>query len=135
MKIDQDYLKGLLEAFQAAEYPTTDINELKSLGFDYGEKRFIFHLQILSDMHLIESEDIRNGLGMKKGAAGLVCWSAVPLRLTVQGHSFIEALQNEDVWSSLKSGFKDASIETLVSASKSLLEGFVKKKINEYTGL
>ena len=134
MKIDQNYLKGLLEAFQAAEHPTTDIDQLKAQGFDYEEDRFIFHLQILNDENLVEGENSYH-LGMKKGADGHVCWSLVPLRLTAQGHSFIEALQNDDVWTSIKSGFKNASIETLVNVSKNLMEGFLKKKINELTGL
>lgn len=134
MKIDQDYLKGLLEAFQAFEHPCTNIDQLKVQGFDFEDDQFIFHLQILHDLNLVEAEG-RYDLGMKKGADGHVCWSLVPLRLTAQGHSFLEALLNEDVWNSLKSGFKDASLETLVSVSKDLLTGFVKKKINDYTGL
>ncbi len=134
MKIDQDYLKGLLEAFQASDHPCTDIDELKAQGFDYEEDQFIFHLQILHDMNLVEAEG-RYDLGMTKGADGHICWSLVPLRLTAPGHSFIEALQNEDVWSSIKSGFKDASIDTLMTVSKELLAGFIKKKITDYTGL
>lgn len=32
MKIDHDYLKKLLEAYQAAEGPTTDLKELQRNG-------------------------------------------------------------------------------------------------------
>jgi hypothetical protein len=53
MKIDQDYLKGLLEAFENAEEPTTDIEELQRLGFNYEDDKFIFHLQILADRMLV----------------------------------------------------------------------------------
>lgn len=35
MKIDHDYLKGLLEAFEASPEPITDISSLKEAGYDY----------------------------------------------------------------------------------------------------
>ena len=35
MKIDHEYLKGLLEAFEASEGPQPDINKLKKQGYDY----------------------------------------------------------------------------------------------------
>jgi hypothetical protein len=56
-------------------------------------------------------------------------WAAIPLRLTAQGHQFIEALRNKEVWATLKRDFKDASVNTLWDVSKKLLEGYTKKKI------
>jgi hypothetical protein len=133
MKVDQEYLKGLLEAFEAAESPTTNILELKEKGFDYGKNEFIFHLQVLSDQSFIEMEN-GSGLGFHKGADGNVSWSVAPLRLTAQGHDFISALRNKEVWNTLKSEFKDASIGTLWSVSKQLLEGYTKKKVMALIG-
>jgi len=128
MKIDQDYLKGLLEAFEAAVKPTTNIQELQQQGFNYEDDKFIFHLHILADQALVEQEH-GSGLGYTKGADGFVSWSVVPLRLTANGYDFIEALRNSKVWETIKSEFKEASIGTLLKVSKELLEGYTKKKI------
>ena len=133
MKINHDYLKGLLEAFEAAGKPTTDIEELKACGYDYEEDNFIFHLQILNDQNLVEAEN-GDGLGYRKGADGFVIWSVIPLRLTAQGHEFLEALRNSKVWETIKTEFKDASIGTLCRVGKQLLEGYTKRKISKLLG-
>jgi repressor of nif and glnA expression len=133
MKIDQEYLKEMLEAFQSAENPTTDIQELEQKGLKYLENAFIFHLQILADQGFVQREQ-GDGLGYRKGAQGDVLWSVVPLRLTAQGHEFIEALKHSEVWDTIKSEFQDASIGTLWKVSKGLLEGYTKKKVEALIG-
>jgi len=133
VKIDHEYLKGLLEAFEASETPTTDIQELEKYGFSYQEDKFIFHLNILADQNLVQREQ-GHGLGYLKGADGSVSWSVVPLRLTAFGHEFLEAIRNSEVWDTIKSEFKDASIGTLWRVSKELLEGYTKKKVTSLLG-
>ncbi|MDM5131848.1 DUF2513 domain-containing protein [Aeromonas piscicola] len=128
MKIEHEYLKGLLEAFEASDAPTTDIKELEQAGFSYQEEKFIFHLSILADQNLVERE-CGHGLGYQKGIDGYISWSVVPLRLTATGHEFLEALRNSKIWDTIKSEFKDASIGTLWRVSKDLLEGYTKKKV------
>ena len=129
MKIDQDYLKGLLQACQASEKPTFDITNLKSKGFDYSDPKFEFHMKILNDQHLIEDDDGKRGFGLIKGADGFASWSVLPLRLTAEGHEFIEALSNKEVWHIIKHSFADASITTLKDVALKLLDGFIKKKV------
>ena len=131
MKIDQDYLKKLLEACQASEKPTFDIEDLRARGLDYNDQKFEFHMKILDDQRLIEKDDGDSGFGLSKSIDGFASWSVLPLRLTASGHQFIEALSNEEVWLAIKDGFKDASITTLKSVAFKLLEGFAKKKIDE----
>jgi hypothetical protein len=70
VKIDQDYLKRLLEACQASEEPTFDIEELKAAGFNCDDPRFEFHMMILADQGLIEQDDGSPGLGLEKSADG-----------------------------------------------------------------
>lgn len=82
----------------------------------------------MADQGLVEQEN-GLGLGYKKGADGHFSWSVVPLRLTAQGHDFIEALRNSEVWDIIKKEFKDASLGTLLRVSKDLLEGYTKKKV------
>jgi hypothetical protein len=130
VNIDQDYLKKFLQACQESENPTFDIEDLKAAGFDYNDKQFEFHMKILNDQRFIEQDDGDPGFGLFKSIDGFASWSVLPLRLTASGHQFIEALSNEEVWSAIKHGFKDASIATLKSVALKLLDGFAKKKID-----
>ena len=57
MKIDQDYMKKLLEACQASEKPTFDIEGLETAGFDYNNQQFEFHMMILTDQGFIARDD------------------------------------------------------------------------------
>ena len=74
-------------------------------------------------------DDRQDGFGLQRNMDGSASWSIKPLRLTAQGHDFIEALKNKEVWATLKKDFKDASISTMWDVSKKLLEGFAKKKV------
>jgi hypothetical protein len=134
MKIDQDYLKRLLEACQASEKPTFDIEDLRVAGFDYNDQQFEFHMKILNDQNLVERDDGDAGFGLFKGIDGFLSWSVLLLRLTASGHQFIEALENREVWAAIKHGFKDASIDTLRRVALKLLDGFAQKKVDELLG-
>jgi hypothetical protein len=129
MKIDHDYLKKMLEAFEAAPAPIFYVSDFRDAGLNFHEDQFIFHVGILADQGFVAREDRKPGFGLQRGADGSVSWSIVPMRLTAQGHDFIEALKNKEVWATIKKDFKDASISTLWDVSKKLLDGFVKKKI------
>ncbi|WP_256852718.1 DUF2513 domain-containing protein [Pantoea sp. Fr+CA_20] len=134
MKIDQQYLKDLLIAFEDNDGPQTNILELKDAGFDYSEQKFIFHMRLLDDKNLISRTDGEPGFGLFLGADDTASWAVLPLRLTSQGHDFIEALRQKEVWNSVKDNFKEASISTLVDVAKQLAQGFAKQKIKQLTG-
>ncbi|MDU7382441.1 MAG: DUF2513 domain-containing protein [Enterobacteriaceae bacterium] len=134
MKIDHEYLKGLLESFEASDEPYTDISKLEQAGYDCRTHEFLFHMRLLDDQKLIARTDGSYGFGFFETADGGGTWAVLPLRLTASGHDFLEAIRNKEVWSTLKTGFKDASIGTLVDVSKRLLEGFVQKKIDGLLG-
>ena len=131
MKVDHDYLKNMLEKMEGINAPIFNINDLKNAGLNYDDDNFIFHMAILSDYGLIERDDREAGFGLFRGSDGYVSWAAIPLRLTAQGHQFIEALHNKEVWTTIKKEFRDAGIKTLWDVSKSLLEGFAKKRVEE----
>jgi Hypothetical protein (DUF2513) len=134
VKIDQEYLKKLLEACQSTENPTFDIEGLKAVGIDYEDKQFEFHMKILDDQGFIEQDDGDPGFGLIKSLDGFSSWSVLPLRLTASGHQFIEALSNKEVWAVIKRSFQDASITTLKTVSLQLLDAFAKKKIDQLLG-
>lgn len=114
MKIDQEYLKGLLIAFEDSNEPHTSITRLLGQGFDHRTNEFRFHIRLLQDRGLIGRVDGQYGIGYFSPESddrfddGF--FDEVPLRLTVSGHDFLEAIRNQEVWATLKTGFKDASI-------------------------
>lgn len=50
-------------------------------------------------------------------------------RLTWDGHEFLDNIRGDDIWSTIKSEFKDASISTIFSIGKELAENYAKKKL------
>ncbi|MBB6116080.1 hypothetical protein F4826_003004 [Rahnella inusitata] len=136
MKIDQDYLKGLLEAFEASENPATDIRLLSRAGYHHENKEFVFHVRLLEDRSLISRTDGLAGIGYFSPSTddpddeGF--FDVVPLRLTASGHDFLDAIRNKEVWATIKSGFKEASIGTLVTVSKELFNRALSKQLDKY---
>lgn len=130
MQIDHDYLKRLLEAFQAAPGPLTDIQQLESVGIPYEDPQFIFHMEILQDKGLVERADGNSGFGLFRGADwNYHSWAVVPLRLTATGHEFLEALHDKRIWAVIQKQFKSAGIATLVTVAKTMLESYTKQAL------
>ena len=124
MQIDPDYLKRLLEAFQAAPGPLTDIEQLQAAGISYQDPQFVFHMEILQDRGLIQQPDGEPGFGLIRGADwNYQSWSVVPLRLTADGHDFLQALRDQRIWSTIKREFKSASLATLEKYTKEAIGG------------
>ncbi|WMY76416.1 DUF2513 domain-containing protein [Buttiauxella selenatireducens] len=134
MKINQQYLKDLLIAFEDAPNPDTDITELKERGFDYMDPEFMFHMRLLEDQYLIQRTDGQPGFGFYESLGGPGSYAVMPLRLTAQGHDFIADLRQQEVWSTVKENFKEASMSSLVDIAKQLAQGFAKQKIKQLTG-
>lgn len=137
MKVDQDYLKALLIAFEDTEGPDTWVYELVAKGYDQNSSEFIFHMRLFDDNGLICRVDGELGFGHQYHAyiGGYdYHWFDVPLRLTAQGHDFIADLRQKEVWNSVKENFKDASMSTLVDVAKQLAQGYAKQKIKALTG-
>ena len=132
MKIDHEYLKGLLVAFEDSPEPTTDIQALADAGFNYEDPRFGFHMALLDDMRLIERDDGDPGIGRVSGIDGFSSWSALPLRLTANGHEFLEVLRNQEIWSTIQRDFKEASLDTMYRVGRGLLSRFIQKKLDDF---
>ncbi|CAH0194174.1 hypothetical protein SRABI106_01381 [Rahnella aquatilis] len=133
MKINQQYLRDLLIAFEDTDGPETTLTELETAGFDADSNDFIFHMRLLDDRGLVMRTDGEAGFGHEQALDGYY-WINVPLRLTATGHDFIANLRQQEVWQTIKTGFKDEGLTTLISVAKSLAEGFAKKKVKDLTG-
>ncbi|CND91858.1 Hypothetical protein (DUF2513) [Yersinia rohdei] len=138
MKIDQEYLKKLLIAFEDTIGPDTILSELEGAGFSKDDNNFIFHMRLLYDNGLIIRVDGEFGFGHELFSSlqeYSYYWVETPLRLTARGHDFIADLRQKEVWQTIKTEFKDEGLSTLMSVTKSLAEGFAKKKIKDITGI
>lgn len=51
-------------------------------------------------------------------------------RLTWDGHEFLDNIRKEEVWNTIKTEFKDASISTVFNIGKQLTENYAKKKLS-----
>jgi hypothetical protein len=131
MKIDQEYLRAILNTFVESSRSFIWIEDIVKKGIDTDDK-FLFHIQILEDQHFIECLDKRSDLGYEITLGGSFEWKSRPLRLTAAGHEFTEAINRPEIWEILKDEFRDASLSTLKSAATSLLMAFAKKQITKY---
>lgn len=130
MKINLEYLKQLLEIFETSEKAFTNIIELKNNGLDYDSEEFIFHLHLLWDNKLISTEDPRDlNFGFSRNGNVKPIWTLKNLRLTYDGHQFIEALNNKEIWNKIQKDFKKSGLSTIVDVSKTLLGEHLKQKL------
>ena len=133
MKFNHDYVKKLLDACQASDKPTFDIEDLKDAGFDYNDAKFEFHMAILDDKGLIQQDDGDPGFGLTKSLDGFLSWSVLPLRLTASGHDFLDTVQNPEVWSKTKDAAKKiggVGFDVFVQIAKAEEKRFAFEKLS-----
>ena len=131
MKIDQEYLRQILNSFIESERAFVWVADIAARGIEIDDK-FLFHMQILEDQQFIECLDKKSELGYEISLGGNFEWNSRPLRLTAAGHEFLEAINRPEIWDVLKAEFRDASLSTLKSAAQTLLLAFAKKQISKY---
>ncbi len=134
MKIDQEYLRKMLNSFIESERSFVWVADIMQQGIEIDDK-FLFHMQILEDQQFIECLDKKSDLGYEIALGGNFTWNSRPLRLTASGHEFLEAINRPEIWEVLKAEFKDASLSTLKSAAQTLLLAFAKKQLGRYLDL
>ncbi|EPN1614167.1 DUF2513 domain-containing protein [Cronobacter turicensis] len=138
MKINQDYIKNLLCAFEETEGPDTLLTELESKGYNRDDNAFIFHMRLLADNDLIARVDGQSGFGYLIASQLRryhYHWQETPLRLTAKGHDFLSDIRQQEVWAAIKTNFKEQGLGTLTSIAKSLAEAYAKKKVRDITGI
>jgi hypothetical protein len=131
MKVDQEYLKTMLNTFVESPHSFIWVADLIEKGIEMDDK-FLFHMQILEDQGFVEALDKKSGLGYEILLGGEYKWNSRPLRLTASGHEFVEAINRSEIWEVIKEEFKDSSLSTLKSAASTLLKALAKKQIHKY---
>lgn len=129
MRINQDYIKRMVDIVLDHSSPTFTIIDFENAGLSYKSPEFEFHMKLFDDQGLIEQDDGDPGFGMCKSVDGIVSWSVLPLRLTSRGHDFAEAVQEKTVWDKVKKELPGAAMSSLVSISIALAQDYAKKKL------
>ncbi|UNU86663.1 MULTISPECIES: hypothetical protein [Aeromonas] len=130
MKLNIDYLSGMLKVFLNSERPFITLEDLATAGYSIENYDTLFHYLLLVEEGYISTMKLDKGNPEKLGVYfnnrdGNVDWSDVPIRLTNSGLEFAESLNSKDVFERLKqigdqpmSVFKDVGLELLKSYAK-----------------
>ena len=73
MKIDQEYLRQILNSFIESERSFVWVADIVDKGIEIDDK-FLFHMQILEDQQFIECLDIKSELGYEITLGGNFEW-------------------------------------------------------------
>jgi Hypothetical protein (DUF2513) len=88
----------------------------------YNEEDIAYHLSPLQERGLVEVPDGQPMIGI------------VFTRLTWEGHDFLDAVRDSEIWKKTKQG-ADAVGSFSFDLVKQLAAGFIKTKIEEHTGV
>ena len=125
MKRDMDLIRDLLLRFEGA--PEEFVGK-KGLAVDGRTANEVdYHLALLEDAGYVEHPEpvqpFPGGVRFDHGR-----------RLTNSGHDFLDAVRDPEVWAKTKSGAVAAGGFT-IDLLKDLAKGFLKKKVEELTGV
>jgi len=133
MKINYEYLKVLLEAFEKVEKPFPMLSEISSFSSKI-DNQFAFHMGILYDQAFIQYMTKNSRSPFEPDYDDLddfSCWDC-NVRLTAQGYDFLSALHQKNIWNALKGDLKENSIETIWKVSQSVLTKLASSKLQKY---
>lgn len=127
MKRDMDLVRDLVLKLEAKVLPAGATDFLDPWGPElavegYTPEQVFYHMGLIDNAGFI---DHNTDHGMQHFAYSGLTWS---------GHDFADSVREPEIWHATKEGAKKAggfSVELLVALAK----GFLKKKIEEHTGI
>lgn len=129
MKIDHDYIKSLLEAFESSLKESLTISDMQRLGFNTDDAGFIFHLRLLQDGDLIAPVNPHDhNLGFSKNINNHIVLSPVQIRMTSSGFEYLAAIRQSKIMEKVK-GFGSASLGVAVEIAKGLALEYARKAV------
>ncbi len=135
MKPDPKYIKNLLDAFELATGPHTDVAALNELGWDVKAPSFLFHMRLLHDEGLLESADPRQPhLGFRLAHGHFLGWADRPLRLTAAGHAFAASLGNKAIFDKAKTTLATSGMAVTMEVVKLMALQFAKDQLGLQVG-
>lgn len=119
MRRDMDVIRNIVLAVSDASGPVNSVEGVSPEDFSP-------HAQLLAEAGLIEAAIMPPG---KR-----VATDAVIFRLTWDGHEFADSVRSPEVWAKTKKGAEAVGSIT-VDLLKDLAKGFIKKLVEEKTGV
>lgn len=121
MKRDMDLVRKILFAIEA--HPPT-LGPLKINIEGYSKEIIDYHLTLLKDAGFIEGINP----GAKSGFGDIVAMT-IPMRMTWQGHEFLDACRNESIWNKAKDKLQSVGGEVPLEVVKSVLITPITKQV------
>ena len=121
MKRDMELIRNLLLTME--ENP----RQLEVEGYDKNQVKY--HALLLIEAGFLDG-NVSDTLANTSVVPSFVSVN----RLTWDGHEFLDNIRKEEVWNTIKTEFKDASISTVFSIGKLLTENYAKKKLSSLLG-
>lgn len=127
MRRDMDLIRELMLKLEALPirpgsvvHIPPDADEVQVDGYD--TEQVDYHLSLIKKEGLIDSAGLNpmDGIGFR-------C-------LTWSGHDFVDSVRSPEIWLKTKKGAEAAGSFT-VDLLKELAKGFIKKQVEEYTGV
>lgn len=127
MRRDMDLIRELMLKLEAMDCGPNSVYLFKpgdeDLAVDgFTDEEVSYHLALITEAGLIEHRGSRvmNGFMFS--------------RLSWAGHDFVDSVRSPEVWAKTKKGVEAAGGFT-VDLLKDLAKGFIKKQVEEYTGV
>ncbi len=127
MRRDMDLIRDLMLVLEALPESPGGVHQLTPgegiLAIDaYGKDEVAYHLQLIEEAQLIRT--------FEAGFGAEVLFD----RLSWAGHDFVDSVRSPEVWAKTKKGAEAAGGFT-VDLLKDLAKGFIKKQIEDLTGV
>lgn len=119
MRRDMDVVRSIVLAVSDASGPVNSVEGVTDTDF-------VLHAQLIEEAGFVEAAIMSNG---KSPADDAMIW-----RLTWAGHEFADSVRDPKVWAKTKQAAATGGGFT-VDLLKDLAKGFIKKQIEEYTGV
>ena len=103
MKVNYEYLKELLEAFENVKDPFPLISDVAEFSHPV-DNNFVFHFGILFDQGFIQYLTKTGASPFEPDYHGgdEFSWWDCNVRLTAQGYDFLAALHQKNIWKAVK---------------------------------
>ena len=133
MKIDFEYLKALLENFEACKNPYPLVSEIV-LDKTEIDAKLAFHVEMLMDQGFLVSYREGGNSPFEPDYESEEGFSFLDLevRLTAQGYEFLSALKQKNIFNAIKEDLKENSIGTIWKVAQGALTKIASEKIMKY---
>nr|WP_294510085.1 DUF2513 domain-containing protein [uncultured Rhodopila sp.] len=124
MKRDMDLVRDILLKIESAPGKSSWNVLIDGVEGEDKQKLLLAHLPLMRDAHLVKFLSLNAGI-----------YTVMEnIELTWEGHDLLDSVRSPEVWKKTKKGVEAAGGFT-IDLMKSLAKGFVKKQIEEHTGV